>query len=163
MKTTVVPAQITTVEDKIAGSLNFIQIMLLIASLILGATIYGVIPPRIHLTTFKLVLIVLQFSLLGGLALRIKGKILAEWLTIIFKFLARPRIYIYSKKDLSQRTILTPKRLTPNDNSMTKSHNIDDSEERNQKMNDEYFDDSNVSISVKPGKKGGLDVSLHEI
>ena len=33
MKTTVVPAQVTTVEDKIAGNLSFVQIIILIITI----------------------------------------------------------------------------------------------------------------------------------
>jgi hypothetical protein len=36
MKTTIIPAQITTVEDKIAGNLSFAQILLFLAALFLG-------------------------------------------------------------------------------------------------------------------------------
>ena len=57
MKTTVVPAQITTIEDRIAGNLTFIQIVLLICALILSTVVYAAIPPRIHLTVVKLILI----------------------------------------------------------------------------------------------------------
>lgn len=162
MKTTVVPAQITTVEDKIAGSLNFVQIMLLVFSLIIGAAIYGIIPPRIHLTTLKLVLIALEFSALGGMAIRIKGKILAEWLIIILRFRLRPRIYVYTKNDLFARNSVTADKKTETKESMIKSHE-NNKAEKTEGVESEYFDDSDISITVRPGKKGGLDVSLREI
>jgi len=161
MKTTVVPAQITTVEDKIAGSLNFVQIMLLVISLIIGAAIYGIIPPRIHLTTLKLVLIALGFSVLGGMAIRIKGKIVAEWLIIILRFGLRPRIYVYTKNDLFARNIITADKKTETKESMKVSH--ESGETPITRRDENYFDDSDVSITVRPGKKGGLDVSLREI
>jgi hypothetical protein len=162
MKTTVVPAQITTVEDKIAGSLNFIQIMLLILSLIIGAAIYGVVPPRIHLTTLKLVLIAMEFSALGGMAIRIKGKIVAEWLIVILRFKLRPRIYVYTKNDLFARNIIVSEKIEKPAINMKKSYkNL--KQDSNKTAEGEYFDDSNVSITVRPGRKGGLDVSLREI
>lgn len=162
MKTTVVPAQITTVEDKIAGSLNFIQIMLLIASLIIGAAIYGVVPPRIHLTTIKLILIAFEFSVLGGMAIRIKGKILAEWLIVILRFRLRPRIYVFTKNDLFARNIIAIGREEKTERSMTKSYETTN-DKKKEIGNDRYFDDSDISITVRPSKKGGLDVSLREI
>jgi len=162
MKTTVVPAQITTVEDKIAGSLNFIQIMLLIFSLIIGAAIYGVVPPRIHLTTLKLVLIAMEFSALGGMAIRIKGKIVAEWLIVILRFKLRPRIYVYTKNDLSARNIIVSEKMEKPTKDMKKSYKYL-KQEGNKNTEGEYFDDSNVLITVRPGRKGGLDVSLRKI
>ena len=78
MKTTVVPAQITTVEDRIAGNFTFIQIFLLIVALIVGTIVYAIAPPQMMLGSIKLSLIVFQFFVFGGLAIRINGKIVAD-------------------------------------------------------------------------------------
>jgi hypothetical protein len=165
MKTTVVPAQITTVEDRIAGSLTFIQIMLLVIPLILGSTLYAIIPPKIHLTTLKLVLIALQFSFFGSLAIRIRGKILADWLITILRYSLRPRIYVFTKNDLLSRDIPEPEVFVGR-NAITKvAVNADDKVVHlNHKINlKSIFDESMVAISVKPSKKGGIDVSLTKI
>lgn len=55
MKTTVVPAQITTVEDKIAGSLTFTQIIMLVIPLLTSTAIYVLILPssRTRMTICK--------------------------------------------------------------------------------------------------------------
>ena len=106
MKTTVVPAQITTVEDKVAGNLSFTQIILLILPLITSTAIYVVIPHHDKLNAIKIVLIALQFMVFGGLSLRIKGKVVMDWLLVYLRFAARPRIYIYTKADTIHRDII---------------------------------------------------------
>ena len=106
MKTTVVPAQITTVEDKVAGNLSFTQIILLILPLITSTAIYVVIPHHDKLNAIKIVLIALQFMVFGGLCLRIKGKVVMDWLLVYLRFAARPRIYIYTKADMIHRDIV---------------------------------------------------------
>ncbi len=160
MKTTVVPAQITTVEDKIAGSLNFVQIILLVFSLIIGTAFYGLVPPKLHLSTIKIVLIVLQLTIFGLLALRYRGRIIADWLVIILRFKARPRIYVFDKNDISGRKPIPsikeiikeePVRAqAQNDKSITKY-------ERN-----DIPDRAGSVIAVRPSKKGGLDVLYRE-
>ena len=49
MKTQVIPAQITTVEDKIVGSLTFSQLLLLLTPVALVALIYAFMPPLMEL------------------------------------------------------------------------------------------------------------------
>lgn len=169
MKTTVVPAQITTVEDKIAGSLNFQQIMLLVMSLIIGTAIYALTPPRLHISVIKAVLVLLQFAFLGSLAIRVSGKILAEWLTIYLRYLLRPRVYTFQKSDLTSRDVILPtferaKRVKTKTAKVSKTAT---------KTNDQHLPETdylnnpifnpNLSSSVKPGKKGGLDVVLREL
>lgn len=165
MKTTVVPAQITTVEDKIAGSLTFVQIMLLVIPLIIGTTLYAIIPPKIHLTTLKLVLITLQFSFFGLLAIRIRGKILADWLITILRYSLRPRIYVFTKNDLLSRDIPEQEALAVRNIATKVADNADDKVVHpSHKINlKSIFDESMVAISVKPSKKGGIDVSLTKI
>lgn len=161
MKTTVVPAQITTVEDKIAGSLNFIQILLLVFSLIIGTALYGLIPPKLHLSTIKIAMIIVQFTIFGTLAIRYRGRILADWLIIYLRYRARPRIYIFDKRDISGRfevkevlpqgkeKLTGKERLKEGD--MNKYDNI---------ITPKHY---GTIIAVKPSKKGGLDVEYQEV
>lgn len=158
MKTTVVPAQITTVEDKIAGSLNFIQIILLVFSLIIGTAFYGLIPPKLHLSTLKIVLIGLEFVVLGTLALRYKGRILADWLVVYLRYKARPRVYVFDKNDIIAREL-------PLGASEMKEETVVEEEPSGKDIT--KYDNSEPSylrtiIAVKPSKKGGLDVEYQE-
>src|ERR1035437_7132403 len=103
MRTTVIPAQITTVEDKIAGSLNMTQVMLLMVPVIFTTIAYAILPPRMHIEAYKivLVLIVLLISLI--LSLRIKGKVVLSWLVILFTYNVRARYYVFNKNDIFLR------------------------------------------------------------
>ncbi len=160
MKQTVVPAQITTVEDKIAGSLSFVQIILLVFSLIIGTAFYGLIPPKLHISTIKIVLVLIQFAVFGTLALRYRGRILADWLVIYLRWKARPRVYIFDKNDsISRETLLQPEIAeTETVRRMAKKRVI----KRAEASEMPQFANSESLISVKPSKKGGLDVVYRE-
>lgn len=109
MRTTVIPAQITTVEDKIAGNLNLTQILILMAPVFWTTIVYTVFFPQMHIALYKipLILIVLVVSLL--LALRIKGKVVIEWLIVLLKYQNRPKYYLFDKNDTFLRTLDLPR------------------------------------------------------
>ncbi len=166
MKTTVVPAQITTVEDKIAGSLTLPQIMLLVVPLILGAAIYAGIPPKMHLGSFKLTLIIIQYAFFGALALRFNGKIVADWLVVYLRFKSRPSRYIFTKNDLIYRETTNEKEKITREINEEKKSDIKNQtrpltllEERNI---GKIFNNDSLTISFKPSKKGGMDVLLKQ-
>jgi hypothetical protein len=108
MKTTLVPAQVTTVEDKIAGSLSLSQLILLCSPIFLGGVIYAIFPPFLHLNLIKTLLFVLLIIVFSLLSIRIKGKILLSWLIVISRYNLRPRYYIYNKNDLHLRRVKPP-------------------------------------------------------
>ncbi len=163
MKTTVVPAQITTVEDRIAGNFTFAQIFLMIVALILGTVIYVVLPPRMHLGSLKLALIVFQFVVIGGLAIRINGKIVAEWLATYWRYSKRPQFYVFTKNDETGREkvpvagkqediIAEPKKETK-----TVFPTIPITEEVKVAG---LLTNPSLTVSFELAKKGGIDVSL---
>jgi hypothetical protein len=159
MKSTVVPAQITTVEDKIAGSLNFMQIILLVFSLIIGTAFYGLVPPELHLTAIKIFLMVFQFLIFGTLALRYQGRILADWLVIYLRFKARPRVYIFTKNDLLSREVLQDTIQEEKSESPVRASNKVTQKTRKKKTDENFpIEDRRLIISIKPSKKGGFDV-----
>src|SRR5437868_6746891 len=104
MKTTLVPAQITTVEDKIAGSLSLSQLILLCVPIFLGGAVYALFPPFLHLTLIKTLLVVLLVITFSLFSIRIKGKILLSWLIVIGRYNLRPSYYIYNKNDVHLRS-----------------------------------------------------------
>ena len=71
MRTTIIPAQITTVEDKVAGSLNMTQVLILMTPILWTAIVYILLMPSMNLTSLKLVLIIISTTISGILALRI--------------------------------------------------------------------------------------------
>jgi hypothetical protein len=161
MKSTVVPAQITTVEDKIAGSLNFIQIILLVFSLIIGTAFYGLIPPKLHLSSLKIVLMIAEFAVFGLLALRYKGRILADWLVIYLRYKARPRIYIFTKNDPLSREQLADIKIT-SDEKTPSAATAKRKTKKNKLIARPIIASSGLIVSIKPSKKGGFDVEYQE-
>lgn len=106
MRTTIVPAQITTVEDKIAGNLTLTQIFLLLTPIFFGSIIYLIFPPQLHFAIYKLPIIAFVFLVCCTLAIRIKGKVIIQWLVILLRYNNRPRYFVANKNDTYQRDIL---------------------------------------------------------
>lgn len=105
MRTTVVPAQITTVEDRIIGSLTFTQVLMLMVPLITSTVSYVCLAPRLHATSAKLLFITIQFLFFGLLSMRVNGRILAEWLAIFLRFSLRPKLFVFTKNDPATRNV----------------------------------------------------------
>lgn len=105
MRSTIIPAQITTVEDKIAGNLNFTQIILLISPFIWTTFIYAFLTPQMQLAAYKYPLIILAILLCVALALRIKGKVVIEWLAVLARYRLRPKYYVFRKSDVFNREV----------------------------------------------------------
>jgi len=97
VKTAVVPAQITTVEDKIAGNVSLSQLILLALPLFIGTVLYIVFPPTLSMTLPKLTLGGLVAIVCCSLAVRVKGKIVLLWAVTIVRYNLRPRYYVFSK------------------------------------------------------------------
>ena len=108
MRTTIIPAQITTVEDKIAGSLNMTQILILMFPVLGTAILYILFPPGMKLVLYKLMAVTLVVIVCVTLIIRVKGKIIAEWIGVVLRYQLRPKFWIYNKNDLTSRTVDIP-------------------------------------------------------
>ena len=97
MRSTVVPAQVTTVEDRIMGNLGFSQLALLVLPVFVAAGIFIILPPVMHGSVYKYVIAITVMVLVGILAIRIKGKIILLWLITILRYNLRPKHYIFNK------------------------------------------------------------------
>ena len=106
MKFTVVPAQVTTVEDRIAGNLSVIQMALLALPVFGGSFLFAILPPFMDGALYKYVLLGLLVVVSGLLAIRIKGKILLSWLLIMVRYNLRPSLYVYDKRTLNGREVV---------------------------------------------------------
>lgn len=108
MRATTIPAQITTVEDKIAGNLNMTQVALLAVPIVFTAMVYTALPPTFHFALYKLplILLVVAFSII--LSLRIKGKVVLNWLLVVLRYNLRPRFYVFNKNDEYLRDMYLP-------------------------------------------------------
>jgi|AntRauTorckE6833_2_1112554.scaffolds.fasta_scaffold04691_7 hypothetical protein len=109
MKTTVVPAQVTTVEDKVAGNLSFTQLLLVVVPVFLGGAIFTLVPPFFGFTYAKMLVCSVIATICITLAIRIKGKILLSWVLVLSRYGLRPRLYLFNKNDAYlRRTKLVP-------------------------------------------------------
>lgn len=103
MKVTVVPAQVTTVEDRITGNLSVSQIVLFAIPVFGGSLLYAALPPVMEFHLYKLILIGIVALLTGLLAIRIKGKIVLMWVLILLRYHSRPRLYLFNKNTSAYR------------------------------------------------------------
>ena len=113
MKMTVVPAQVTTVEDRIIGNLGFSQILLLIVPVFAAAGIFLLLPPFMGGALYKYVIMGIVALLFGLLSIRIKGKILASWLVTILRYNLRPKYYLFNKNVTTGRDEYHGKAVAP--------------------------------------------------
>ncbi|MCA9328179.1 PrgI family protein [Candidatus Saccharibacteria bacterium] len=97
MKVTVVPAQVTTVEDRIMGALSFSQLMLLIIPVFFGGGLYLLAPPLLGSDLYKYIVMTTIALICITLAIRVRGKILAFWMVIILRYNLRPKYYLFNK------------------------------------------------------------------
>ena len=103
MKMTVVPAQVTTVEDRIIGNLGFSQILLLVVPVFICAGVFLLLPPFMGSAVYKYVIMGIAAMIFCILAIRIKGKIVALWLVTLFHYNSRPKYYLYNKNVATHR------------------------------------------------------------
>ena len=117
MKVTVVPAQVTTVEDRIMGALSFSQLMLLIIPVFFGGALYLLAPSLFGSDLYKYILITIIALVCIALTIRVKGKILAYWIVIVLRYNLRPKYYLFNKNTSMLRenydvTVAQPKETT---------------------------------------------------
>jgi len=105
MRTTAIPAQVTTVEDRIAGNLGMGQVVLLFIPITFGSLLYAGLPPAMHSAPYKLVALTMLASTCCLLAIRVKGKIVLLWVVVLLRYWLRPRYYVFNKRSLHGREL----------------------------------------------------------
>ncbi len=103
MRVTAIPAQITTVEDRIVGSLNLSQLLLLCTPVFTGGLLYAVLPPAMTISVYKLLILAVFIVACGVLAIRIKGMLVLHWAAILVRYWLRPRYYVFDKHSMHGR------------------------------------------------------------
>lgn len=103
MKSTVVPAQVTTVEDRIMGNLGFSQLVLIVLPVFIGAGLFVFLPPLMKGSLYKYIVIASISLVACILAIRIRNKIILLWLITILRFNLRPKYYLFDKNTSSLR------------------------------------------------------------
>lgn len=99
MRSTIVPAQITSVEDKITSFLNLKQIVILIINLVLIMIQFLVIPPFVKFSLLKVLLAFILSALLIPMTFKYKEIILLDHLVLIISYNLRPKTYVLIKDD----------------------------------------------------------------
>jgi len=170
MRTRVIPAQITTVEDKIVGNLNLMQIMMLMAPVFFMTLIYAVFPPSMSFVAYKLTLSMIFFVICITLSLRIKGKIVIHWLSILIRYNLRAKYYIYNKNESYLRTLYLP---TTNKTPVAEKKLLKTKARKKIKPAiyriknlvslENMIGNDEVDFRYKIGKKGGLNVAFEQI
>ena len=170
MRSKPIPAQITTVEDKIAGNLNLTQIMLMMVPVFFTTAAYAVFPPGMQLAVYKIPLVIFVLVLSLVLSMRIKGKVVLNWLVILLRYNTRPRYYLFNKNDTHLRVLDLPvfekKQRKLFKKAPAKQENkapipafaLKDLAKLHRMVND-----PNYSFVLKAGKKGGFNVSLGQV
>lgn len=97
MITTTVPAQITSVEDKIAANLSLLQVVLLVMPVCLATVLIIIFPPNLKISAYKVFLVCLVALTCGVFAIRWKNEL------VIHKFLRR--MYFYKRPSIYLSTI----------------------------------------------------------
>lgn len=169
MRTTVVPAQITTIEDKIAGNLNVTQVLLLMTPVFIGIGLYGLIPPLMNIAWYKTILTIFSALISVTLAMRIKEKLVLDWLIVYMRYTNRPAFYIYNKNDYASRVINIPNPATvePKDREVSQKtgiKNINSPISMGDTLQFEQLIRSDTfTLKFKPIMKGGLYVAIEQI
>lgn len=166
MRTTVIPAQITTVEDKIAGNLNFTQILLLVAALFIDTFIYATLPQRLHFTLYKVPLMAVATLICLILCIRIKGRVVLNWIFLLSSYYFRPRYYLFNKNDLFVREeiIFAFENIKP---VSAKAVKLKKAKDKNLSLTDFIKMQAALAthsrLDFKFNKKGVMDVAVSEI
>lgn len=170
MRTRVIPAQITTVEDKIVGSLNLMQMIILMAPVFFTTFIYALMPPSMNFVTYKLTISAVSFILCLILAMRIKGKVVVDWLSILLRYNSRSKYYIYNKNEAHLRYMYIPtlqkeKVIEKSSTKAKKSVKNEPIKERvkNLVTLENIISGQDVAFRYKVNKKGGLHVAFEQI
>ena len=100
MRSTLVPAQITTLEDQITANLSMRQILIFIFVILSNLILFCLIPPFLRLDPIKITLSIFISIQCLSLAIRVKGHLILDHLLLIARFRFRPRIYLHTIKPI---------------------------------------------------------------
>ncbi len=166
MKTTVVPAQVTTVEDRIIGKLGFSQIVLLMIPVFFSAGVFALLPPVMNGALYKYVLMALSLMICGVLSVRVRGKIIALWLVTVLRYNLRPKYYLFNKNTTAFRDEY--KSTPPEDEEATnqptkKPQKLEKLDDASTIKTRQIIDDPNADVRFETDKKGGLHVRFTKV
>jgi len=170
MKTTIIPAQITTIEDKIIGTLNFTQILLHMLPVFWSAIVYTVFPAYLHLSLYKVIMIGLVLVTSVTLSIRVKDKLIFQWVQVLLRFNLRPKYYVFNKNEQNSRQMdmslnqeVVKKAARPAYTAKKTKTEIPSFGLRESVHFESLLNTRKFNLSFKPHKKGGLHVAFEQI
>ncbi len=167
MRSQVIPAQITTVEDKIAGDFSLTQIMLLLLPVIIASFIYAFLPPSMTFVFYKLILASIFAVSSITLAIRVKGRIIASWLVVLMRYNLRPKYYVYNKNSVTHREIIKPEVETvaveENETVSSVLKNYQNLDIKDILTLRHILDTTDYNLTYRSSKKGGLNVAFEKV
>jgi hypothetical protein len=154
MKTSIVPSQITTLEDKIIGNMGVTQVILLVIPLFLFGFCFVLTPPFFHFAVYKDVLSGSVAILSVCLSIRIRGQLIFNRIRTYGNYALRPRYYFYKVLEYSF------------DNSDPIEYVTENTEQNIKRIFArppsvlEIIDSRSIDVTYSANRKGTLDVSV---
>jgi len=125
------------------------------------------LPPKMIFSWYKIGLSIIFTIFFITLAIRIKGRIIANWLVVLLTYNLRPKYYLFDKNDLTYREVIKPKfkkevqKVTAK---AIKKHSIVNKPNiHNVLQLNHFLDTVNFNLVYRTGKKGGLNVAFEKI
>lgn len=167
MKQTVVPAQVTTVEDRIVGNLGISQMVLLSMPVLAAGIVFTILPPALHAALYKLLFLVPFTALCVTLSIRIKGKIILFWIIVRVRYNLRPQYYVFNKNTTANRKLYDGVKATdlPSDESEKAKPHRQRSNLTTAEMIRTFaaMDNPAAKLAFTTDKKGKLHVRITEV
>ncbi len=168
MRVSVVPAQVTTVEDRIIGCLGFMQILILVSAILCGAGVFVVLPPMMGEAWYKYGIIAAVLTVGSILSIRVRGVVLAHWVGIIVRYNQRPMYYVADKNTTAYRQrdkgrddqAHMPVHTSPGTVSRHWPVHLDASARAKARA---VIDDPAAHIRIATDKKGGVHVRITQV
>ncbi len=168
MRVSVVPAQVTTVEDRIIGCLGFMQILILVSAILCGAGVFVVLPPMMGEAWYKYGIIAAVLVVGSILSIRVRGVVLAHWVGIIVRYNQRPMYYVADKNTTAYRQrdkdrddqAHMPVHTSPGTVSRHRPVHLDASARAKARA---VIDDPAAHIRIATDKKGGVHVRITQV
>jgi hypothetical protein len=167
MRSTIIPAQITTVEDKIVGDISFTQIILLLIPVLVSLALHSLVHPATALSLPKTLIMLILFSCFLVLSFRLKGRLLLDWLIIYSRYSLRPSFYVLDKNDSLYRPTQD---LLPETPAKALAHQLQPKLQphpaittRSRIQLDRLLSQSRCQIECKPLDQGRLHVAYQQI
>ena len=160
-----VPTQITTVEDKLVGSFTIRQFMLLAVPVAFFILILVLMPPRADIVTYKVIISGLVAFIAMPMAIKIKGKLLLDWLLIAIRYMSRPQYYVYDKNTTYLRNMGNkPKKVVAEIKQSAETRNLFAAKilPPKERLRLQSLIEQGLSVNIEVGKKGELHVVVTE-